>query len=84
MIEKTVDPEGLKLYTLAPDNMPVVEILAESALDDGTRPVEYQYKVDRVLAPVHRVAASSPCMIPGCACRAATSIHVRSRAAGDP
>ena len=43
---KTIDPEGLQFKTLRPDNMPVVELYAESVLDDGTRQVEYQYKVD--------------------------------------
>jgi len=46
VLKKTVDPAGLKLNTLTRDNMPVVEILAVSTLDDGSRAVEFQYQVD--------------------------------------
>ncbi len=46
VIHKIVDRAGLKLETLRPDNVPVVEILAESSLDDGTRAVEYQWRLD--------------------------------------
>ena len=43
---KTVDPEGLKFETLRRENVPVIELVAGSDLDDGTHAVEYQYKVD--------------------------------------
>ncbi len=43
---KTVDPAGLRFETLTADNMPVVELHALSNLDDGTRAVEFQYRVD--------------------------------------
>jgi hypothetical protein len=46
MTRKTVDKAGLKLATLSRDNVPSIELHAVSALDDGTRAVEFAYKVD--------------------------------------
>lgn len=46
LTRKTVDRAGLKLATLTRDNVPVVELHLGSELDDGTRAVEFAYKID--------------------------------------
>jgi len=44
---KEVDAAGLKLQTMTRDNAPRVELVMSADIDDGTRPVEYQYRVDQ-------------------------------------
>ena len=44
--KKLVDPKGLKLKTLAADNMPFIELHAVSSVNDGSRAVEFAYKID--------------------------------------
>jgi hypothetical protein len=46
VVKKTVERAGLSVKTITPDNVPVIDIRAVSSLDDGTRAVEYSYKVD--------------------------------------
>ncbi|MEM9874983.1 MAG: hypothetical protein AAF928_08815 [Myxococcota bacterium] len=44
-----IDPRGLTLDTMTPENGPRARIALGSDLDDGTRRIEWQYKVNRGL-----------------------------------
>jgi hypothetical protein len=82
--KKEVDPAGLKLKTLAKDNMPFVEIHAVSSLDDGTRAVEFQYKVDDGFWHPWTRSRFLKVRDEWLRVQGRHVIHVRSRAVGDP
>lgn len=46
LVKKDVDPAGVRLNTMGPNNKPVVTLQMASILDDGTQPIEYAYRVD--------------------------------------
>lgn len=46
---KTIDPAGLRLVTITPDNAPAVALRLGSSLDDGSREVEWQWRLDQGL-----------------------------------
>ena len=46
VVKKDVDPAGLHLETARPGNAPKIQIAMSSPLDDGSRQVEYQIRVD--------------------------------------
>lgn len=46
LVEKEIDPAGLALATVRPDNAPRVRLALSSPQDDGTRRIEYQVRVD--------------------------------------
>lgn len=81
---KSVDPEGLKLRTLRPENAPVVELLAESTLDDGTRTMEYQYKVDQGFWHPFQSSRYFTLRDDWMRVQGRHVVYVRSRAVGDP
>jgi hypothetical protein len=47
LVHKTVDPTGLVITTMRADNAPVASLRVSSPLDDGTRAIEYTYRVDQ-------------------------------------
>jgi hypothetical protein len=81
---KTVDPAGLKLETLRPGNQPVVELVAESELDDGTRNVVYQYKVDKGFWHPYQASRFLTVDDDWLRVQGRHVVHVRSRALGAP
>ncbi|WP_437840744.1 hypothetical protein [Sorangium sp. So ce1153] len=81
---KEVRAEGLRLPTMTRDNGPTARLLMSSPLDDGTRTVEYSYRVDSgVWRPFTRDRIvdlrDDWLRLPG-----RHVISVRSRIAGDP
>ncbi|MCC6554351.1 MAG: hypothetical protein IT372_15320 [Polyangiaceae bacterium] len=46
VLQKDVDPAGLQLPTMTRDNAPRFRLVMSSPLDDGTRTIEYSYKID--------------------------------------
>jgi hypothetical protein len=82
--KKLVDPDGLRFKTLRVDNAPVVEVYAVSSIDDGTRAVEFGYKIDSGVW--HPWTRSRFLKIEDDWLRVQGRhvIHVRSRAVGDP
>jgi MYXO-CTERM domain-containing protein len=46
---KEIDPKGLRLVTMTPENVPAVRLHLGSTLDDGSREVEWQWKLDEGL-----------------------------------
>ena len=44
--DKRVEPAGLRLPTMTRDNAPSVRLAMSSTLDDGTRTVEFSYRID--------------------------------------
>jgi hypothetical protein len=80
---KTVDPAGLKFGTLTPDNMPTVRLLAASDLDDGTRGVEFSYKIDDGFWHPYSSARFIDVRDPWMRVQGRHVIHVRSRVVGD-
>ncbi|MEO7327671.1 MAG: hypothetical protein ABI193_03765, partial [Minicystis sp.] len=47
LTHKTVDPAGLTISSMRPENVPVATLRLGSQLDDGTRAVEFSYRVDQ-------------------------------------
>ncbi|MFO0758682.1 MAG: hypothetical protein U0359_19475 [Byssovorax sp.] len=47
LLHKNVDPEGLSIHTMRADNAPTLDLRLSSQLDDGTRAIEYSYRVDQ-------------------------------------
>jgi hypothetical protein len=43
---KQIDPAGLRLVTITPENVPSVALRLGSSLDDGSHEMEWQWKVD--------------------------------------
>ncbi|WP_433936827.1 hypothetical protein AB3662_19385 [Sorangium cellulosum] len=81
---KEVRAEGLRLPTMTRDNGPTARLVMSSPLDDGTRVVEYSYRVDSgVWRPFTRERIvdlrDDWLRLPG-----RHVISVRSRIAGDP
>jgi hypothetical protein len=78
-----VDPEGLRAGTMTPENGPRVTLQLGSNLDNGTRKVEWQYKLDK--GPWHpfstnrRVEVSDPWL----RTHGRHTVFVRSRVVGD-
>ena len=46
LVSKTVEPAGLVLPTITPQDRPKVELRLSSSLDTGAQPIEYQYRLD--------------------------------------
>jgi hypothetical protein len=46
LVEKKVDPNAMSLSTMTRDNAPSLRIFASSSLDDGSRAIEYSWKID--------------------------------------
>lgn len=82
--KKLVDPAGLKFKTLTPDNKPTVEIVATSSLDDGTRAVEFAYKVDTGFWHPWQRSRFITVHDDWLRVQGRHVIHVKSRAVGDP
>ncbi|WP_437664278.1 hypothetical protein [Sorangium sp. So ce1182] len=81
---KEVRAEGLRLPTMTRDNGPTARLVMSSPLDDGTRTVEYSYRIDSgVWRPFTRdrivELRDDWLRLPG-----RHVISVRSRIAGDP
>ncbi len=47
VLRKTVDPAGLRLVTMTADNAPAVALRFGSSLDDGSREIEWQWRIDQ-------------------------------------
>lgn len=45
LTDKVIDPAGLHLATMTDENKPFVRVRASSSLDDGSRFIEYSYRV---------------------------------------
>jgi hypothetical protein len=81
---KTIPLEGLKLSTLRPENVPVIELYAESALDDGTRAVEYQVQIDEGFWRPFQRSRFITVRDDWMRVQGRHIVRVRSRVAGDP
>ncbi|AUX42935.1 hypothetical protein SOCE26_043750 [Sorangium cellulosum] len=84
LTRKEVQAEGLRLATMTPDNGPTGRLVMRSPLDDGTRIIEYSYRIDSgVWRPFTRDRIvdlrDDWLRLPG-----RHVISVRSRIAGDP
>ncbi len=79
-----VDAAGLAIATWTPDNGPRATIRVGSDLDDGTRAVEYQYKLDK--GPWHPFRRDRVIVVDDHWLRAQGkhTVYVRSRVVGDP
>ncbi len=84
LVEKTVDPAGLVLPTITPEDRPKVEIRVGSSLDTGVQPIEYQYRLDRGFW--HEWTRSRDIVIdaPSLSLQARHTVDVRSRVVGEP
>jgi hypothetical protein len=49
IVRKLVHPEGLRWGTMTPENAPEIRLYASSPEDDGTRVMEYSYRLDNGL-----------------------------------
>jgi hypothetical protein len=82
--EKSIDPAGLSLPTITRENRPVVELELGSPQDNGSRAVEYQYRLDRGFwKPWTRerfVKLSDPLL----SLQMRHQVEVRSRIVGEP
>ncbi len=47
VLDRRVTREGVNWRTFTPENAPVIDVLAASSIDDGSRALEYSYKVDK-------------------------------------
>ncbi|APR77125.1 Hypothetical protein A7982_02472 [Minicystis rosea] len=82
--KKLVDPAGLKFKTIRADNGPSVEILAVSSIDDGTRAVEFAYKVDDGMWHPYTRNRFLTVRDDWLRVQGRHTVHVKSRAVGDP
>ncbi len=82
--KKLVELDGLALATATADNAPYVEIEAASDLDDGTRVIEYQYKVDQGFWHPFTKGPKLAFRDEWLRVQGDHTIHVRSRVAGQP
>jgi hypothetical protein len=81
---KVVDPAGMRFKTLTDDNVPVVELHALSNLDDGSRAIEFQYRIDHgVWHPFTRDRFLT-LRDPWLRVQGRHTVYVRSRVAGEP
>ena len=82
LARKEVDPKGVRLATMRPENAPVVAIDASSSRDDV--PIEYAYRVDQGLwhpfTRERRIKIEDPWI----RLQGRHTVEVRSRVAGDP
>jgi MYXO-CTERM domain-containing protein len=83
IIQKEVDPSGVRLPTMTPSNAPVVRLEMAAAADGGARPIERAYRVDNGLW--HPFTRESVVTVddPWLRLQGRHTIEVRSRFAGD-
>lgn len=84
LVSLDVDPDGLRLETWTPENGPKVRLMLGSDLDDGTQPMEWQWKLDR--GPWHTFKRDRWLDIedPWLRSQGKHTIYVRSRIVGQP
>ncbi len=84
LVSKKVDPAGLVLSTITPDNRPKVEIRVGSTLDTGAQPIEYSYRLDggfwHEWTSERYITLDSPIL----SLQARHKVDVRSRVVGEP
>ncbi len=79
-----VDSEGLRIATITPHNGPRATLELGSSLDDGSRSVEWQYKIDRgpwrPFVRTRRLVIEEPTLRN----QGKHRVYVRSRVVGEP
>ncbi len=84
MLRKTVDPAGLVISTMRADNAPIASLRLGSQLDDGTRAIEYSYRVDQGFWHPFSSARDLDVSDEWLRVQGKHFIEVRSRVVGDP
>ncbi len=84
LVSKKVDPAGLVLPTITPEDRPKVELRVSSSLDTGAQPIEYQYRLDggfwHEWSDSRYITIDSPTL----SIQARHRVDVRSRVVGQP
>ncbi|MFO0588538.1 MAG: hypothetical protein U0441_38825 [Polyangiaceae bacterium] len=84
LVERRVDPAGLHFSTMTDQNRPSALVAFSSQLDDGSRAVEYQYRVDNGFwhswTRKRELVVSDPMF----RLEGKHKIEIRSRIAGEP
>jgi len=84
LVDKKVDPQGLKLMTIHEDNAPIVSLHLGSSLDDGAHAIEYQYRVDQGFWHPYSSARRIDVQDGWLRVQGRHVIQVRSKVVGDP
>lgn len=84
LVRKEITPEGVKLNTMKPENAPLVRVQMASTLDDGSKPVEYAYRVDNGLWHPFTRERIIDISDPWIRVQGRHIVHVWSRVAGEP
>ncbi len=84
LVDKKVDPAGLALATIREDNAPLVSLYLGSSLDDGTRALEYQYRVDQGFWHPYTTARRLDVQDGWLRIQGKHVIQVRSKVVGEP
>jgi hypothetical protein len=83
VVRKEVDPAGVRLPTMTPENAPRVRVHMASVLDDGSRAMEYAYRVDNGFWHPYTAERIIDLDDPWLRVQGRHVVQVRSRVAGD-
>jgi hypothetical protein len=81
---KEVDPAGVRLPTMGPDNAPIVEIDVGSSIEGSGQAVEYAYRVDQGVWHPFTKERRIEVRDPWIRLQGRHTVEVRSRVAGEP
>ncbi len=84
VLDRRVTREGVNWRTFTPENAPVIDVLAASSVDDGSRQLEYSYKVDKGVWHPWSDSASLHVKDDVLRIQAKHTVTVRSRVVGMP
>lgn len=84
LTDKIVDPAGLRITTATDENMPIVRLRATSSLDDGSRRIEYSYRVNQGIWKPWREGRFLEVRDPVLRLQGKHTVEVASRVVGAP